>query len=241
MTPRSWKVVVAEDEELGRKRLVRLLHQAGCEVVRSFANGVGLVEWLRQNPSIDALFLDIQMPGLDGMEVLKILGPEVPVLMTTAHPEHAAQAFDADAVDYLLKPITAARLERALKRLEARRGAPPPVEAPKTPRRYPVHAGEGILLVDLAKTTHFEVENEVVWAHAGQRMRTSWTSLSEVEAAFPGAGLIRIHRHLLIRHEAVVGIRSAPYGRAMIRLVGGIELEASRGGAPRLRELLGLI
>lgn len=240
MNPPRWRVVIAEDEELGRKRLTRLLGQMGCEVVCSFNNGVGLLEWVRQNPGIDALFLDVQMPGINGMTILKALGAEVPVLMVTAHPEHAANAFDSDAVDYLLKPITAVRLKRALKRLEMRIGTTPPVEAPKSPRRYAVYAGEGVLLIDLAKTTHFEVDNEIVWAHAGQRLRTSWTSLAEVEAAFPLAGMIRIHRHLLIRPEAVVGMRSAPYGRAMVRLAGGIELEASRGGAPRLRELLGL-
>jgi DNA-binding LytR/AlgR family response regulator len=103
-----------------------------------------------------------------------------------------------------------------------------------------VHAGEGLVLVDLARTTHFEVENEVVWAHAGARMRTQWTSLGEVEAAFPRAGLLRIHRHLLVRPEAVIGLRPSAGGRAIIRLAGGGEVEASRGGAPRLRERLGL-
>lgn len=240
MKPPRWRVVIAEDEELGRKRLTRLLGQLGCKVVRTFSNGEGVLAWIRQNPDIDALFLDIQMPGINGMTILKAIGAEVPVLMVTAHPQHAALAFDAEAVDYLLKPITAARLKRALKRLEARIGTPLPVERPKLPRRYAVQAGEGVLLIDLAKTTHFEVEHEIVWAHAGQRLRTSWTSLAEVEAAFPGSGMIRIHRHLLIRPEAVVGMRSAPYGRGMVRLLGGIELEASRGGAPRLKELLGL-
>ena len=97
-----------------------------------------------------------------------------------------------------------------------------------------------MVLVDLGKTTHFEVDNEVVWAHAGTRMRTQWTSLGEVEAAFPAAGLLRIHRHLLVRPEAVIGLRPSSGGRAIIRLAGGEELEASRGGAPRLRERLGL-
>ena len=97
-----------------------------------------------------------------------------------------------------------------------------------------------MVLVDLAKTTHFEVENEVVWAHAGARLRTSWTSLAEVESAFIGVGLLRIHRHLLVRPEAVIGLKPASGGRAIIRLQGGTEIEASRGGAPRLRERLGL-
>ncbi|BDU76120.1 LytR/AlgR family response regulator transcription factor [Mesoterricola sediminis] len=236
------RVAVAEDEDLSAKRLVRLLEEAGCEIVAVFREGRGLSEWLANPRTLDALFLDIHMPNLDGLAILKSLDGRIPAVLTTAFPEHAVEAFDSEATDYLLKPITASRLERALKRIESRRGpeavpAPPPSQGPV---RYPVHAGEGLVFVDLARTTHFEVENEVVFAHAGQRMRTSWTSLGEVEAAFPAAGLLRIHRHLLIRPEAVVGLRPAPGGRAFVRLTGGVEVEASRGGAPRLRERLGL-
>lgn len=233
------RVAVAEDEALSSKRLVRLLQEAGCEVVATFAEGRGLAAWLQQPRDLDALFLDIHMPNLDGLAILKALEGRIPAVLTTAFPEHAVEAFDSEAVDYLLKPITASRLERALKRLEGRR-SPLPAPAVRGPQRYPVQAGDGVVLVDLTKTTHFEVENEVVWAHAGTRMRTQWTSLGEVEAAFPGASLLRIHRHLLVRPEAVVGLRPTSGGRAIIRLAGGEELEASRGGAPRLRERLGL-
>jgi two-component system LytT family response regulator/two-component system response regulator AlgR len=238
------RVAVAEDEPLSGKRLVRLLREAGCEVTATFAEGRGLAEWLEKPREVDALFLDIHMPNLDGLAILKALGGRIPAVLTTAFPEHAVEAFDAEATDYLMKPITASRLERALKRIESRRGpVPPAAPVPGSshgPLRYPVQAGEGIVLVDLARTTHFEVENEVVWAHAGARMRTQWTSLGEVEATFPRAGLLRIHRHLLVRPEAVIGLRPSSGGRAIIRLAGGGEVEASRGGVPRLRERLGL-
>ena len=238
------RVAVAEDEALSRKRLVRLLEEAGCEVVAAFAEGRGLAEWLGQPRDVDALFLDIHMPNLDGLAILRELAGRIPAVLTTAFREHAVEAFDAEATDYLMKPITASRMARALQRIEARRTAPPappPVPAPApASHRYPVQAGQGVVLVDLARTTHFEVEDEVVWAHAGTRMRTQWTSLGEVEAAFPAAGLLRIHRHLLVRPEAVIGLRPTSGGRALIRLAGGGELEASRGGAPRLRERLGL-
>ena len=236
------RVVVAEDEALSRKRLVRLLQEAGCQVVATFPEGRSLQDWLQAPRDIEALFLDIHMPNLDGMEILKSIRGRLPVVLTTAFSEHAVEAFDAEAVDYLLKPITASRLGRALQRIAGRRrrAAPRAADAPTAPHRYPVQAGDGVVLVDLARTTHFEVENEVVWAHAGARFRTTWTSLAEVESAFLGAGLLRIHRHLLVRPEAVIGLKPAPGGRALIRLQGGAEIEASRGGAPRLRERLGL-
>lgn len=243
MNGQRLKVVVAEDEALSMKRLVRLLQEAGCMVVNRFSEGRGALEWLLHHREVDAVFLDVHMPNLDGLAILKALGGQMSVVLTTAFAEHAVEAFDSEAVDYLLKPVTASRLERALKRIEARKitvqalPAPPP---PSGPHRYPINAGEGVVLVDLHKTTYFEVENEVVWAHAGARLRTQWTSLGEVEAAFPNAGMLRIHRHLLVRPEAVIGLKPAPGGRAIVRLAGGEEIEASRGGAPRLRDRLGL-
>jgi len=243
MNGRRLRVVVAEDEALSRKRLIRLLEESGCTVVISFSEGRGARDWLQHHRDVDAVFLDIHMPNLDGLAILKALAGRIPVILTTAFPEHAVEAFDSDAVDYLLKPITASRLERALARIEARFVAPtagPAAAQAVGPLRYPVHAGEGVVLVDLHKTTHFEVENEVVWAHAAGRLRTLWTSLAEVEAAFPRAGMLRIHRHLLVRPEAVLGLKSAGGGRALVRLVGGDEIEASRGGAPLLRDRLGI-
>jgi DNA-binding LytR/AlgR family response regulator len=183
------------------------------------------------------------MPNLDGLAILQALRGQLPIVITTAFAEHAVEAFDGEAVDYLMKPITSSRLERALKRIEHRWAmAPAPTPAPSVPtlERYPVQAGSGVVFVDLHKTTYFEVESEVVWAHAGARLRTHWKSLGEVEAAFPSSGLLRIHRHLLVRLEAVLGLKPALGGRAIVRLVGGEEIEASRGGAPRLREYFGM-
>jgi DNA-binding LytR/AlgR family response regulator len=237
---RKMKVVVAEDEALSRKRLVRLLQEAGCVVVNSFSEGRSAHDWIIAHREVEAVFLDIHMPNLDGLAILKALGGQVPIVLTTAFAEHAVEAFDAEAVDYLLKPVTASRLDRALKRIEHRwANAPAPPPAAPVLQRYPVQAGSGVVFVDLHKTTYFEVESEVVWAHAGGRLRTQWKSLGEVEAAFP-TGLLRIHRHLLVRLEAVLGLKPALGGRAIVRLVGGEEIEASRGGAPRLREFFGM-
>jgi two-component system LytT family response regulator/two-component system response regulator AlgR len=238
---RKMKVVVAEDEALSRKRLVRLLQEAGCVVVNSFAEGRSAHDWIIGHREVEAVFLDIHMPNLDGLAILKALGGQVPIVLTTAFSEHAVEAFDAEAVDYLLKPVTASRLDRALKRID-QRWSKAPATAPAAPvlQRYPVQAGEGVVFVDLHKTTYFEVDSEVVWAHAGGRLRTHWKSLGEVEAAFPGSGLLRIHRHLLVRLEAVLGLKPALGGRAIVRLAGGEEIEASRGGAPRLRDHFGI-
>lgn len=244
MSPDRMKVAVAEDEPYNLKRLVRLLEEQGCEVVASFEDGTAVLEWLQTSPTVDALFLDIRMPGASGMEVLETGWALPPVVFVTAFSDHAVEAFDLAAADYLLKPVRADRLAKCLERLRSRTGGAGPVLAPQiTARkvtRYPVKAGEGLIFMELARTTHFEVEKEIVYAHATQRYQTSWKTLAEAEQYLQGAGLIRIHRHLLVRPEAILGVKPLWGARLLVTLPGGVELETSRGATARLKERLGL-
>jgi len=240
------KVAVVEDEALARERLTRLLTELGCQVVAEFEDGRALLAWLPQAPALDGLFLDIQMPGGTGLEILAELKAPPPVVFVTAFADHAIRAFDAEAVDYVLKPVFKDRLERSVARLRARqipvRSGPELMTlADPKPQRFLVKAGGGNLLLELRKVSHFEVEDEIVWAWAGgKRLRSSWTALSEVEAAFPETSLLRIQRHILLRWEAVQGYRSLAGGRWKIRVSEGLELEVSRTMTPKLREMLGL-
>ena len=237
------KVAVAEDEPMNQRRLVRLLEECGCAVVASFANGLELEDWLAAAPTVDALFLDIQMPGLDGLSLRASIRPELPVVFVTAYAEHAVDAFELDATDFLLKPVTTGRLVKALAKIRRALGQREDAAGGHggSATRYAVQAGSGVVFLDLARTAYFEVEDQVVWAFAGERFRTRWKTLGEVESFFPDGGLLRIHRHLLIRPEAVLGIRPSGGGsRVMVRMLGGAELEASRGATPRLKDILRL-
>ncbi|HJW33510.1 MAG TPA: response regulator transcription factor [Holophagaceae bacterium] len=243
----SLKVVVVDDEPLARERLSRLLREAGCEVVAELGDGPSLLAWLRSSPGeVDGLFLDIQMPGGSGLEVMAELPATPPVVFVTAFAEHAVRAFEAEAVDYVLKPVFADRLERCLARLRARQvptRTGPELRAlmPAAPQRFLVKAGVGNVFLDLKKVSHFEVLDEIVWAWAGsQRFRTQWTAIADVEAAFAEGKLLRIQRHQLLRLEAVLGYRTLPGGRWKVRVSEGVELEVSRSATPRLRERLGL-
>ncbi|MCE1228220.1 MAG: LytTR family DNA-binding domain-containing protein [Firmicutes bacterium] len=242
----SLRVVLADDEPLARKRLGRLLREAGCEVLEECAHGAAVLEWFATHREADALFLDIQMPGLTGLEVLAELKDPPPVVFVTAHIQYAIQAFEAAAVDYLLKPVSEDRLAKTLERLHHReipRRKGPELAAllPNPAERFPVRAGEGFVFLDLRKVTHFEVCEEVVYAWAGgERYRTSWTSLAEVETAFPGDDLLRIHRHLLVRPASITGFKPLLGGRGEVRVAGGKTLEVSRGSVPKLRAILGL-
>jgi two-component system LytT family response regulator/two-component system response regulator AlgR len=240
------RAALADDEPLARARLARLLREAGCEVLAELPDGPSTLAWLRENRGLDVLFLDIQMPGATGLEVMAELDPALPVVFVTAYSEHAVRAFEAAALDYVLKPIGPERLQKTLQRLQERRS---PVKAEAHAgaaallgaSRYPVKAGDGHVFLDLKRTTHFEVVEEIVWAWAGgQRFRTPWTTLAEVEHAFPLAGLLRIQRHLLLRPEAVLGFKPMWGGRAQIRVGEGQDLEVSRTMTPRLKEVLGL-
>ena len=233
------RVAVAEDEPLNLRRLVRLLEECGCEVLASFPDGEQLGAWLEEGGRPDALFLDVEMPELDGLGLAKRLEPGLPVVFVTAHPEHAVTAFEVEAADFLLKPATTERVAQALAKVRKRLPAPsgPPT---RKGNRFAVQAGSGLVFLELSRTTHFEVIDEVVWAYAGEGFRTLWHSLGEVEAQFPEAAMLRIQRHLLLRPEAVVGLRPSLNGRLMVRLQGGAELEASRGAAPALKDRLGL-
>jgi two-component system LytT family response regulator/two-component system response regulator AlgR len=255
------RAAIADDEPVALHRLRTLLVEAGWEV-DAFEDGKRLLKHLHEHTA-DALFLDIQMPGLSGLEVLgELPDPPPPVIFVTAKSDYALAAFEHAAVDYLLKPVTADRLGKTLARLQGNQvprrsvselraalpsplpgagAAAPPYGIPGQPLRFPVRAGEGKLLLELRKVTHFEVVDQVVWAHAGkQKFRTSWVSLAEVEAAFPGASLLRIQRHLLVRPEAVLGVRALSSGRRAVLVQDGVELEASRSAAHALKERLGI-
>lgn len=239
------RVVLADDEPLARKRLARLLREAGCEVVAELAGSAATLDWFANGGAGEALFLDIQMPGLTGLEVLAELQDPPPVVFVTAHVQYAVQAFEAAAVDYLLKPVTEDRLHKTLERLRhqqipRRRGPELAALIPTPSPRFPVRAGEGYVFLDLRKVSHFEVEDEVVYAWSNERFRTSWTTLLEIEQAFPEEGLLKVHRHLLVRPQAILGFRPLLGGRGDITVTGGRVLPVSRAMTPKLKALLGL-
>lgn len=236
------RVGVAEDEPMNLRRLVRLLEAAGCEVVGQFEDGDAVLQWAQSQPDVDALFLDIRMPGASGLEVLQALDPPLPVVFVTAHAEHAVQAFDDAATDYLLKPVSAGRLDKCLARLRARLASN--LGADRSPKarttRFAIKAGDGVVFLDLAKTSHFEFADGTVWAHAGDRFQTLWKTLAEAEVALSASGLMRVHRHLLVRPEVILGVKPLWGGRLLVTLPGGVELESSRGATPKLKARLGL-
>jgi two-component system LytT family response regulator len=227
------KVLVADDESLARRRLSRLLEAmpdvtvAGeCETGEEVLAAVAKEE-------VDVVLLDIQMPGLTGLEAKGLLGEEGPVVIfTTAHPEHALEAFEVGAVDYVLKPIEPARLAKALERA---RGL---VEnTPHLDRLPLVSAGE-VRLVDPELVTHALFDGHLVTVHLESEAILTDLSLQDLERRLPR--LERVHRRALLNLACVERLKPQPSGGYVALTRSGKEVPISRQSARKLRRLLGV-
>lgn len=233
--------MVVDDEPLARERLERLLKEAGCEVVAVLPDGPSLLEWLTLKLPVDALFVDIQMPGPNGLEVLAEIKNPPPVIFVTAYQEYAIQAFEVEAVDYLLKPVFEDRLNKTLQRIQSHQVLGLTEAHFKALHRIEVKAGTGRVLLKLEMVTHFEVKDFKVTAFRGKEsFPTAWKTLLEVEKAFPGSGLLRIQRNILLRPEAIVGFKEHAFRQLQVRVAEGVELKVSRAASKELRDRLAL-
>src|SRR4051812_11577885 len=173
------RAYIVDDEQLAIDRLLRLLNKSGrLEIAGSTTSPQTALEFLRSN-SPDVLFLDIQMPGMTGFDLLSKVATQPIVIFTTAHNEYALQAFEVNSIDYLLKPIDPQQLERALNKIERLRSGAPLVDyrklledvaasvrrqPPPHPDRIASRAGDRIRFLELARVTHFYADDKLTFA-----------------------------------------------------------------------------
>jgi two-component system, LytTR family, response regulator len=240
------RAVIVDDEELARAFLRELLGaHPEVEIVAECANGFEAVKSVTET-SPDLLFLDVQMPKLDGFEVLELIEPGPAVVFVTAYDQYAMRAFDAHAVDYLLKPFGPDRFERALERAKARLGelrlptqvaaARPPAERPQ---RLVVKDGTKVHVIPLDKLDYAEAQDDYVALHSGGKSFLKQQPIASLEAALDPARFIRIHRSTIVNLERVARIE--PYGKEsrIAILHDGARLPVSRSGYARLMEAMG--
>jgi two-component system LytT family response regulator len=232
----SLRVLIADDELLARQRLARLLGAvADVEVVGECERGDDVVARVRAG-GVDVLVLDIQMPGLSGTEVVGLLGPSAPyVVFSTAHAEHAVEAFELGAVDYILKPVSAARLERALERARRWVGS-----AAAPPRPLALETKDGVALVDPGEISHAVFDGALVTVYAGGRAYLSTETLSHFELRLPPGHFFRVSRRALLCLARVKLLEPTPSGGYVATMDDGAEVEISRQAARELRRSLGL-
>lgn len=241
----SLRVVVADDEEIARRRLKRLLAElSDVVVVGECKDGQEVLQRVAKG-DVDVLLLDIQMPGLTGLEAMALLPAGGPyVIFCTAYAEHAVKAFDVGAVDYLLKPFETERLEKALARARSREAvARFHAEARlhrDGPSRLALPTRHGVVLLDPKEISHAVLEGELVSLHADGAVYLTDDSLQSLEARLTSGSFERVHRKALLNLDHVARLEPSPSGGYVARTRRGETVDVSRQAARALRKRFGL-
>lgn len=238
------KVLLVDDETLARERLRRLLAELpDCAVCGEAGDGrTALALCVELQP--DVVLLDIRMPGMDGLEAARYIAglPDPPaVIFTTAFGDHALEAFEACAADYLLKPIRAERLAAALgnaRRLTRAQAAQIDADSGGVRNHICVRVRGNLQLIPVADIRCFRADNKYVTVRTGDAEYLIEEPLKDLEDEF-GPRFLRIHRNALVAAEFIIGLEKNAEGQCMVALAGVDErLEVSRRHQPELRARL---
>lgn len=233
----SLRCLIVDDEELARQRVRELLDaEAGVEVVGEAADGDAAVDSIRTLRP-DVVWLDIQMPGCDGFEVLRRLGPALPVVIfVTAYDRYAIRAFDAMALDYVLKPFDRERFQRALQRArEAASSFPERVAAlladreQDYPRRMIIREAGRIQFVQVDDIRWIEAQGNYLKLHTGTGTPLLRCTMKEMEARLDPDRFARVHRSTIVCLRRILQMRPISGGDYKILLEDSTELVCSRG------------
>jgi two-component system LytT family response regulator len=252
------RAYLVDDEQLALERLRRLLERTGLvEVVGSTTEPEIAVTALTANPP-DVCFLDIQMPRLDGFEVLARLPSQPIVIFTTAYDQYALKAFGVNSVDYLLKPIEPESLERALKKVDRMRGSGSPAQPdlqallkkltdslhepkPEYPERIASQLGDRLWFLDLARVTHFFAEDKLTYAVAEGKAYCVDYAIAELEKKLDPKKFLRIHRSTMVNVHWIKEVSSLMGGALNVRLKDGkgTDLTVARDRAREFKTRVG--
>lgn len=246
------RTITVDDEPVALRRLSRLLERTGeVQIVAACSDGPGAVQAVHEHQP-DLLFLDVQMPGMDGFAVLQALqGVRMPiVIFVTAFDEFALRAFDARALDYLLKPFGEARVQQALERAriclrgEASRqeqaervaGFLGTSSRESSARCLFVKSDDRVLVVQPAEIDWIEADGDYVRIHTGTTTHFARMKLSDIERRLAPAGFVRIHRSRLISLSHVKEFRPLSRGASVVVMKSGAQLDASYACLKALQE-----
>ena len=234
----SIRVLIADDEPLARRGLEQLLApHVDCQVVAACRNGRETVRALH-SARPDVAFLDIQMPGLGGFDVLQqTTEPRPIVVFVTAYDEFAVRAFEEKALDYLLKPVNQTRFDRALDRVREQLRARTALRHAQSPARLVVPTSTGELMLDSAEIDWIQAEDYCAAVHARGRRHLIRESLNSLEQRLDQARFVRVHRSAIVRLDAIRELRAAP-GGTMLVLQNGTLVPLSRRRRERVSALL---
>jgi two-component system, LytTR family, response regulator len=246
------RVLYADDEPLARQRLADLLgNERDVEIVAACSDGEEAAQAiLGERP--DLVLLDVQMPGLSGFEVVEAVGAEdLPVVIfVTAHDEFALRAFDAHAIDYLLKPVAPERFHAALERARAQvshrqnHGAAPDLSALMEtlagrngyPERFAVRVGHRLLFVKVSSIDWIGAEGNYASLHAGKQVHLIRETMTALEKRLDPRSFLRIHRSTMVNLERIREIQSLSNRTYVVILEDGTKLESSSGYRQQIQD-----
>jgi len=255
-TRRQMTAMIVDDEELARALLREYLgSSADVEILAECANGFEAVKAIAEQKP-DLVFLDVQMPKLNGFEVLELIGQEVAVIFVTAYDQYAMRAFDEHAVDYLLKPFSLERFQKALERARQRLGEKGSTQTPvanaapsdlaraaRPPQeflqRIVVKDGARVHIIPVDRLDYAESQDDYVALHSQGKSYLKEQTISSLEAALDPERFVRIHRTVIVNLERVAKIEPYAKDSRIAVLSDGSQLPVSRTGYERLRALLG--
>jgi len=244
---KTWNTLIIDDESLARQRLKRLLTKYDLiNLIGEAANGVEGLDMV-ENLQPDLIFLDIEMPGLNGFEMLSRLSKQPKVIFTTAYDQYAVKAFEEESLDYLLKPIEAERLEKSINKLNQFTQAPTspfPMDAlmnllhtKKEIKTLTVKLGDRILLIKLTELVFIEAEDKYVFLNTidGKKHLSDFT-IAALEEKLP-ALFIRVNRSTIVNTDFIKEIRKGFNGAYFFILndVLNTKINSSRGYGPALK------
>jgi len=243
MTPdtvRKIRALVVDDEPLARKNVILLLGRSeGVEVIGECNSGAGAIAAIRKSRP-DLVFLDVQMPECDGFDVLELLGGEIPpaIVFVTAYDRYALKAFEAGALDYLLKPFDDVRFARAIER--ARERIAQRTAASQKPDRIVVKSTGSVTFVKIADIDWIEAADYYACLHSGRKSFLLRRSMGELEQDLDGAKFCRIHRSAIVNLDRVRQLRFGRDGEYEVLLEDGTSLRLSRSHRKALQSRLRL-
>ena len=240
------RIVIVDDEPLARTVVREYAGAAaGVDIVAECANGFEAVKAVTELKP-DLVLLDVQMPKLDGFEVLELIGGDVPVVFITAYDQYALRAFEVHAIDYLLKPFSAERFQQAIARARERRRATLPVDEivrEARPRTGPVERvlirdGTQVHVLPVDKIDYVEAQDDYVAFKSEGKQYLKDQTLAAVEETLDPSRFVRIHRSFILNIDRISKVELYAKDSRMAILRDGTRLPVSRAGYARLQQLL---
>lgn len=234
------RTLVVDDEPLARSNLTVLLGpDPEIEIVGECCSGIAALSEIRSKKP-DLVFLDVQMPECDGFDVLEMLGPDLPsaLIFVTAYDQYALRAFEAGALDYLLKPFDNARFHRALERAKTR--IRHPADRSRKLERLAIKSTGQVSFVKTSEIDWIEAEDYYACLHIGTRTHLLRRSLSDLEAELDENLFCRIHRSTIVNLDRVRGLKLNEEGEYEVLLDHGTRLRLSRRHRKHLQGRLGV-